>query len=1150
MKVYTKVSRKTVGEDRIAICPKFGCEFISRVKPLKFGFLGFGKYPKCRKHRIPLVYIDERISDFVDAALACLFDKSGLPPSELHESIKSKFLDEFNSYIEGWVYCITVGRGAPIVSHYMDTISNAYLKQLTKKQIKTLKKRDASKPNLVSKAIKEGMNEITIQYTRLLKHLRAHSEILIEHQKLKSLSKSLRNYLNNWQKTMLKRNEIINSSENKHEMTLKEIKFNYDQILNVGICRCLLGLNPESKELKRAKITAFDRFSAYHEFFNEGLTVKFTKSDIRDFYSYIKEIRKNLEPSKFSKQEIEFFDKHGINVSKFKNRWGWLREDLLVPFFLDVLYKKGNKVPTSNDLQNWGYNRFIIILREEYGLTLSDLVELAGKTPNINFKKRKNFSIKEKEFLIKNDITSENLTTRWEWVDLHPDLITEFYKDVLYSINNRVPTSRELKKIGYSQFIEKLRNKRISLSDLAKKCGFKPRSRHQRNISPEDLTDEELQFFRNNNIKVNELTSRWSWMDKNPHLVVIFFEEVIFSFFGYVPTWDELANTEFYYYIQKLSKLDLSYPEVIKKSNHVPNFQFLNNSQKKRIYKTTEFLVNEYLEIGNSSKIPSLLSLAKSNDLNVSDMTFGKYAKKYLIKIYGDEYGNQLYSEMWFNKTLGISNDIIKKINDLVDEYSSKFIQSNKIKHPIPIKDIVEYVIPEISSHTFTKYAKELLVKNYGKQNGNTIYSEMWPSENLATKVGSRLHVLINDLLTKFFNKRGVQYISEPYIYPGRRPDGVLILNKELKLLLKKNKSLLDQIKVRYEDLDNLKAIVLDFTSDISNINCTRKIIKYQHSEILLLIIGTSWYSKKPYKLIHGLNQNLSKVCVIDIGFFTKIIDLSSNLKEELQISLDFAQNYNLDSLNSIKALDKSNLHNTESLRKLLIKEGLIKEKIQEYLDFGLINHPIKNKLTLEDKLTIKNEKIKNKIAIIDIETTGFNRDLDSIIEIGIVELDIKSGQIKSLFNSQVKDINFDISQHIDNTFIKTSGIDIYEISESISIKECEEDLQLIFDNYRCAAYNRTFDFGWLESRGFSIPMKLMDIMRFCIKSFPNCGSFKFQNVYRFITNQPNNFITKYLTRSYYKSNHRAIDDAFCEGELLFYLIKELGFVLTYQSKL
>ncbi|GAG92299.1 unnamed protein product [marine sediment metagenome] len=80
MKVCTDVSRKTVGEDRIAICPQFGCEFMTRVKPLKFGFLGFSTHPKCKKHHIPLVYIDERIGDFVNSALACFFDKKGLSP--------------------------------------------------------------------------------------------------------------------------------------------------------------------------------------------------------------------------------------------------------------------------------------------------------------------------------------------------------------------------------------------------------------------------------------------------------------------------------------------------------------------------------------------------------------------------------------------------------------------------------------------------------------------------------------------------------------------------------------------------------------------------------------------------------------------------------------------------------------------------------------------------------------------------------------------------------------------------------------------------------------------------------------------------------------------------------------------------------------
>ena len=280
MKAYTNVSRKTVGEDRVAICPNFGCEHMRRVKPLKFRFLGFGKYPKCKKHHIPLVYVDERIGDFVDAVLACFFDKAGLPPNDLLEVVKSQVPEEITSFVEGWVYCITVGRGAPIVSRYMDAISNTYLKQLTKKQIKAIKKVDPSKANLVNKSIKSGMDEITIQYTRILKHLRTHSEILTDHQKLQALSKNLQNYLKEWQKNILEHNKIVNVPENRRETALEEIKNSYDQILNIGTCRCLLGLDPESKEIKNAKLTAFDRFSVYHEFFKTSLTSKFTKLDI------------------------------------------------------------------------------------------------------------------------------------------------------------------------------------------------------------------------------------------------------------------------------------------------------------------------------------------------------------------------------------------------------------------------------------------------------------------------------------------------------------------------------------------------------------------------------------------------------------------------------------------------------------------------------------------------------------------------------------------------------------------------------------------------------------------------------------------------------------------------------------------------------
>lgn len=280
MKVYTNVSRKTLGEDRIAICPNFGCEYMTRVKPLKFKFLGFGKYPKCKRHHIPLVYVDERIGDFVDAVLACFFDKSALPPCDLLIKIKSNFSDEFESFVKGWIYCIKVGRGAPIVSRYMDTISNGYLKQLTKKQVKIIKDQENSISNLVNSAIKDGLDEIIIQYTRILKQIRAHSEIFSKYEDLKLLSKKIHKYLNEWQKEIINHGDFIKSLGNPNELDLKEIKLIYDHLLNIYTCRALLGLNPEFKEIKKANLTPFDRYSAYYEFYIEGLTSKFTKSDV------------------------------------------------------------------------------------------------------------------------------------------------------------------------------------------------------------------------------------------------------------------------------------------------------------------------------------------------------------------------------------------------------------------------------------------------------------------------------------------------------------------------------------------------------------------------------------------------------------------------------------------------------------------------------------------------------------------------------------------------------------------------------------------------------------------------------------------------------------------------------------------------------
>ena len=293
MKAYNIVNRKSVGQDRIAICPKFGCTNLVRVKPLKFGFLGFGKYPKCKKHHLPMVYVEERIGDIVNGALSCLFDFSGLPPNELLINIRNQIPREIESFIKSWVFCITTGRGAPIISRYMDSISNSYMNELTKKQLRFLNGQVNSKKTEAYRTINEGIKEITKQYTKLLKCLRIHYEFFNNQKDLKPLSNTAINLLSEWLEKSKQVEKIFNP-ENEEKVPINEIKRNYDNILNQGICMCLLGFSTKKREQISKKISAFDRFNAYLDFYSNGITRKFSKSDISSLISSFASKNENI----------------------------------------------------------------------------------------------------------------------------------------------------------------------------------------------------------------------------------------------------------------------------------------------------------------------------------------------------------------------------------------------------------------------------------------------------------------------------------------------------------------------------------------------------------------------------------------------------------------------------------------------------------------------------------------------------------------------------------------------------------------------------------------------------------------------------------------------------------------------------------------
>jgi len=64
----------------------------------------------------------------------------------------------------------------------------------------------------------------------------------------------------------------------------------------------------------------------------------------------------------------------------------------------------------------------------------------------------------------------------------------------------------------------------------------------------------------------------------------------------------------------------------------------------------------------------------------------------------------------------------------------------------------------------------------------------------------------------------------------------------------------------------------------------------------------------------------------------------------------------------------------------------------------------------------------------------------------------------------------------------------------------------------------------------------------------PKGQKYDFESLYRYFYDKPEN--DKILRTQNYVSQHRAIDDAYHEAELLYLFIKSFKFPLTYQARI
>jgi DNA polymerase-3 subunit epsilon len=177
------------------------------------------------------------------------------------------------------------------------------------------------------------------------------------------------------------------------------------------------------------------------------------------------------------------------------------------------------------------------------------------------------------------------------------------------------------------------------------------------------------------------------------------------------------------------------------------------------------------------------------------------------------------------------------------------------------------------------------------------------------------------------------------------------------------------------------------------------------------------------------------------------------------------------------------------------------------------------------------------KILIIDIETTNFLQRGGKIVEIGIVELDLASGNRKIIFDQVCHEKGITLNEVQTSWIVNNSDLTPEAIRHSKNLEKLRNEIQEILNSYPAGAtaFNNAFDFGFLEDRGFVFPNKLACPMKLStdicqIPSKNGYGGFKWPSV--------EEAYLHFFGDVGYIEKHRGADDAFREAEIVYELFK------------
>ncbi|MFX1428166.1 MAG: hypothetical protein ACFFBE_17055, partial [Promethearchaeota archaeon] len=184
----------------------------------------------------------------------------------------------------------------------------------------------------------------------------------------------------------------------------------------------------------------------------------------------------------------------------------------------------------------------------------------------------------------------------------------------------------------------------------------------------------------------------------------------------------------------------------------------------------------------------------------------------------------------------------------------------------------------------------------------------------------------INDLMTKYFDDRGIKYYSNPQIYNNFQTQlhGLILTEDKLQI-----------IDIDPSISEKIRSIQIIYTEEITNENVTKLCQSFINPNAILIIVGIKWPEnieaqtmEIPPILGAGYRKNIR---IIHYELFLSLLGLEGAYETAFKEIIELYNKSDYDILQETHELSEIIIHSNDELRYDLKEKGLIKDKLEEF---------------------------------------------------------------------------------------------------------------------------------------------------------------------------------------------------------------------------